>query len=455
MLVKYDTWGTMEEMEKFRFFNKESGAQMPENPLEEARFDRVGRDGTLIFAARGSRFAVPVDETLERAILEAKQIMAESLVSSQPQHTQSLPISQIQALIRAGADPSRIAERYKLSETLVRRFSTAVETEKQYAIEQFLSIAAPKESRVHSIAELIERTLASARIGMESVSWKATRRGLEPWKITARFESAGRQARAEWSWNMHDNSITCLNPAAKKLLGERDETKGASRSDAEGSDAGHDGFPMAITIPGDSVRSARIERTVSAWSEIGGTDVTQTDAHVGDGDVTPTMRTAADETGRSGERRITNGRERLGATGDDRRRGKAASDDDARTDDAGDVISIDALASLASVSGSPHRDGGRRSSETRQDSSSPRTSDTSGSEAGPASLDEDDDSTRERSTDAASHHHGHDAATRDTRHSDGGGKADAADLERNDQKPSKRKSGRSAVPSWDEILFGD
>lgn len=53
---------------------------------------------------------------------------------------------------------------------LVRRFSMAVETEKQYAIEQFLAVAAPKDSRVRTISELVERTLASAGIGMESVT---------------------------------------------------------------------------------------------------------------------------------------------------------------------------------------------------------------------------------------------------------------------------------------------
>lgn len=46
----------------------------------------------------------------------------------------------------------------------------AVETEKQYAIEQFLAVAAPKDSRVRTISELVERTLASAGIGMESVT---------------------------------------------------------------------------------------------------------------------------------------------------------------------------------------------------------------------------------------------------------------------------------------------
>ena len=97
-----------------------------------------------------------------------------------------------------------------------------METEKQYAIEQFLAVPAPKESRVRTLSELIERTFAAAHVRLEDVRWKATRRGLEPWKITAEFDSAGHAARAEWSWNMHDNAVNCLNAMARKLIGEQD-----------------------------------------------------------------------------------------------------------------------------------------------------------------------------------------------------------------------------------------
>lgn len=236
---------------------------MPENPIQEAKFDHVGHDGELVFAVRGMLFSVAVDDTLEHAILEAKQVKSEQVRQVQPAPTPGLPISQIQALIRAGAEPEQVAQRYGLSETLVRRFSSGVETEKQYAIEQFFMLPAPKDSRVHTMSELIERTLAAAGIGMESVSWKATRRGLEPWKITARFESAGRHVTASWSWNMRDNAVACLDATAKKLIGE-------NRAD----DTKEDGpnFPISLNIPGDSVRSARIERAVSAWREPQETD---------------------------------------------------------------------------------------------------------------------------------------------------------------------------------------
>ena len=140
---------------------------MPGNSLEEARFDHVSDTGELVFVSGAGKFAVKVDEALERAILEAKQIRSEVQEEQKTRIPPTLPISQIQSLIRAGADPARVAERYSLSEALVRRFSASVETEKQYAIEQFLAVPAPKESRVRTLSELIERTFAAARVRLE------------------------------------------------------------------------------------------------------------------------------------------------------------------------------------------------------------------------------------------------------------------------------------------------
>lgn len=242
---------------------------MPDQPLVQARFDHVDAEGRLVFAAGEERFAVQVDDTLEHAILEAKQVTSE--ISPRPQHSQTLPISQIQSLIRAGADPSRVAERYGLSEALVRRFSSAVEIEKQYAIEQFFSVPAPKDSRAHTLSELIDRTFAAARVRPEDVAWRATRRGLEPWRIIAQFTSAGRTIRAEWSWNMHDNVVTCLNRTASKLLGDPEPDRRGTIGVAPEQTPTDDEFAVPLNLPGDSARSARIEQTVSAWNASGPT----------------------------------------------------------------------------------------------------------------------------------------------------------------------------------------
>lgn len=357
---------------------------MPKDRLEKARFERVSETGDLVFSLGGRQFAVSLDDTLERAILEAKQVRSEQQQLEQPHEQSTLPISQIQSLIRAGADPSRVAERYGLSTTLVRRFSAAVETEKQYAIEQFLTVPAPKDSKVRTINELVERTLAAASIGMESVTWKSTRRGLEPWHIVAIFTSAGREIHAEWTWNMHDNSVVCLNNAARKLLGEqnpRTENAGGAKASPE------------PALPGDSVRSARIERAVSAWAA---------------------PKPSAPQTHSTSSNPVT-------STG------------------SMPPIDLSASGSMPPVKLSAPVSTGAASTQTPPDDS--------------------------RIPAAQSDAPAHDEVTSDS----GAAPVETGKAAKKEQtaapakaapaepaaKPSRRKSGRSAVPSWDEILFGD
>ncbi|MDX5150450.1 septation protein SepH [Bifidobacterium breve] len=357
---------------------------MPKDRLEKARFERVSETGDLVFSLGGRQFAVSLDGTLERAILEAKQVRSEQQQLEQPHEQSTLPISQIQSLIRAGADPSRVAERYGLSTTLVRRFSAAVETEKQYAIEQFLTVPAPKDSKVRTINELVERTLAAASIGMESVTWKSTRRGLEPWHIVAIFTSAGREIHAEWTWNMHDNSVVCLNNAARKLLGEqnpRTENAGGAKASPE------------PALPGDSVRSARIERAVSAWAA---------------------PKPSAPQTHSASSNPVT-------STG------------------SMPPIDLSASGSMPPVKLSAPVSTGAASTQTPPDDSRIPAAQSDApihdevtSDSGAAPVETGKAAKKEQTAAPAKAAPAEPAA-----------------------KPSRRKSGRSAVPSWDEILFGD
>ena len=366
---------------------------MPDNSLEQARFDHVDGEGNLVFVASGRRFAVAMDDTLERAVLEAKQLASESrLRTRQPRGGESLPLSQIQALIRAGATPAQVADRYGLGEALVRRFAAPVETEKQYAVEQFLSVPAPKDSRARTVAELIERTLAAALVDMTALHWQATRRGLEPWRITARFETSGHEVRAEWTWNMRDNAVTCLNTAAKKLLGEQNL----------GSADGQRQAATAFTFPttsADAIRSVRIEREVSRWAPTHAG--TTTDPAQG----APAAHSASSE-----------------------------ADDGPRSDA---PVPTDGL-TLHPDPSSPLISNGEA-----VPSSLPQTSPTA-----TAMPDAVASATQGGTSPMADAAVPAPSTTADQQASSTGSGDETA-------KPAKRRSGRSAMPSWDEILFGE
>ncbi|WP_297301240.1 septation protein SepH [uncultured Bifidobacterium sp.] len=193
---------------------------MSENGTRVASFDHVDDRGDLVFVCDHRHFAVRVDDALDRAILEAKQVKEEEDVDPQTGKSKPLPVSAIQAAVRAGARPEQVAQQYAVNEALVRRFAAPVETEKKYAIEQFLTMPAPKGSGGRNYQELIGKVLARAGVSLAQVSWQATRRGYEPWNINGVFTLDKRIFNARWAWNMHDNTVTCLNGAARMLLAD-------------------------------------------------------------------------------------------------------------------------------------------------------------------------------------------------------------------------------------------
>ncbi|WP_250309396.1 septation protein SepH [Gardnerella sp. Marseille-Q2328] len=409
---------------------------MLENPPKEASFDHVDANGDLIFICENTPLRVQVDDTLERAIAESQQIIRKngdehnetnSHASATPV-TATLPISQIQALIRAGVDPSHVAQRYNVSEAQVRRFSAGVETEKQYAIEQFLLVPAPKQSNMRTLADLIERTLAKAHIGMETVTWRATRRGLEPWRITATFKTATRTIKAEWTWNMHDNTVTCANPSSRLLLGEDANASEAAKQAAYGGnyrDTVSINFPFTSEeLPGNSIRSARIERAVSQWELRNSDKLSEiqqdTPAYEQRNDLqeensavetdVKTARTASPLTESKTEKQAANNAEQGDVPSQEAERAKQS---------ALAAQSNAAQQSLAQkVQQAEQADACRE--KKAKEATSDRTVSTSQISAKNA------DSVQE-----------------------------APSNEKSSSEHSKRKSGRAAVPSWDEILFGE
>ncbi|MBW3087380.1 DUF3071 domain-containing protein [Bifidobacterium sp. 82T24] len=195
---------------------------MSNETLKAAHFEKVNERGDLVFSLEGRQFAVHVDDRLEQGILASKQIKEENEGKPNPQASATIPISTIQSMIRAGHTTGEIAGEYGLSEALVRRFAQPIETEKRYAVNQFFSSPMPGAPRNRKVSDVIGTSLRAAHVSMDSVTWQATRNKREPWHIHATFEAAGRTIKAEWSWDMRDNSVTPMNSTARKLLKSSD-----------------------------------------------------------------------------------------------------------------------------------------------------------------------------------------------------------------------------------------
>jgi hypothetical protein len=256
---------------------------------------------------------------------------------------------------------------------------------------------------------------------------------------------------------MHDNAVTCLNPTATRLLGIAN-SKNHTVGDADGAPskpAGEldDAFSIVLGIPGDSIRSARIERAVSAWGagegeaqpqqdEPGVSPTVEQGAPRGSArDSTPSAKPASGGTGgestganhsaadeRDTQDQLGTGIPDLYAGADGRVGAGASASADAS---ALNLLPLDASPHAAASDGSAASDTGIDADTAKSHNEDSAASATSAEEHG-----------------AAYGNGTNDADAQSGRKASKESKSDAA-------KPSRRKSRRSAVPSWDEILFGD
>lgn len=442
---------------------------MLENPPKEASFDHVDNNGDLIFIFENTPLKIHVDDTLERAIAESKKLTnvggdnqntVNSIGKSDDSPaatTATLPISQIQALIRAGVDPEHVAKRYNVSESQVKRFSSGVETEKQYAIEQFLTVPAPKQSNMRTISDLIERTLAKAHIGMETVKWRATRRGLEPWLITAEFNTATRTIKAEWTWNMHYNSITCANPSSRLLLGEEIMNNDSSSKKSQFGGAYRDtvsiNFPFANDeLPGNSIRSARIERAVSQWESRNSVNLAN---------VAIQTEAAQKEQNSNNTNNSLDGYTENPILSDLVSNSTPSNNPDNTEQSSANVKNIEAAETAANIANSSSNSGIYKSKENSENEDS--------SENASANISQDNSSENavvdsSKSASAKSKYANSKSNTFGSDSEDAHVQADkTVAIETPKTEPKQhmnehtraKKSTRAAVPSWDEILFGE
>lgn len=192
--------------------------------MKQAVFDHVDSDGNLVLLVDGEETLLRPTGALRHAVENAPSLEHGCQSSPLPFEQQTLPIPQIQSLVRAGHSYKEISEKYKVSEEMVRRFGLPVEQEKRSAITQFLAVTWTGSDQESRIDEVIENGLSASGVDPDSVEWSARRILHQPWQITATFPHGGQSYSATWLWNMQDNTVSCANETARKLTGSDDDS---------------------------------------------------------------------------------------------------------------------------------------------------------------------------------------------------------------------------------------
>lgn len=387
---------------------------MSGNAAIEARFVRVDDEGRLVLDIDGEQAVLNVNDTLLRGVEEARRRQDEAKEAT----GRSIPISTIQTLVRQGTSIAAIARDYGISASQVSRFAQPILVERKMAIEQFLSLPAPrpaaeggspkarKGAATHSIGELVNERFGADGPNKATVEWTASRKPRQPWHITAIIRTPSRTLNAMWLWSVADGTINAVNPTATWIF--------------EGADTTFDHVPPILSdeLPG-------------IMRDAADTVIAQDAQMLGDFDGRahgPSARTeaGADEVGRGAERHAA-----IARSGSN---GSAPAGGDP-TDEHHDIA----------INERSHGETARRSGANQAaDATQPAASNPS--ETHPSGPAGDNATTSAPQRDRA--------ANAPNPAGDSTGAANAAD-EEGTGAPARRRTRRTAVPSWDEIMFGE
>lgn len=205
----------------------ESTPSRAENPvvLRSVSFDHVDDKGNIILtlASNGTsgaaeKLALPLTTELEKGVTRARDIIEQARVAAQKPLQQTLPLAEIQVMVREGASFKEVASKYGIDVETVRHYAQSVEQEKRFAISQFLNVRLATDNGTRSTQRLIADQLQAAGVDMTSLRWNAWRKVHEPWQIQLSYKHSDILYRARWNWNLSDNHVDPLDPAAAQLV---------------------------------------------------------------------------------------------------------------------------------------------------------------------------------------------------------------------------------------------
>lgn len=198
---------------------------MDDNSRITLTFAHADENGNLVIKnpVTHESYILPVTDELEQGIIAAKQTKRDQEGAPLPHTEKALPLSDIQTLIRAGHTPEEISNEYGVAVALVRRFAAPVETEKKFAIAQFLETTLNNDDASlpsSKVKDVIRSSMASLAADYSTIEWTVTRCGQSPWRVQATYDTSRTTETAEWMFNPRDHSVVCVNMPAKHLLGE-------------------------------------------------------------------------------------------------------------------------------------------------------------------------------------------------------------------------------------------
>jgi hypothetical protein len=167
--------------------------------------------------AEGERFRVAADERLRAALRSGAPraaVQAETRVES------ALSPREIQSRLRAGVTAEEVAKAAGIPVGRVQRYETPILAERARVVSEARSASAPGPHRNtpgRPLGGLVDDRVQQEGLDPEAVEWDAKRRQDGTWLVTLAMEAGG-AARATWSWDPSARRVRAIDAGATAIL---------------------------------------------------------------------------------------------------------------------------------------------------------------------------------------------------------------------------------------------
>ncbi len=186
--------------------------------MHDLRLIGVDDDGghLLLADVSGTRFRVPLDESLRAAARRDRPRMGQLLIEIQG----GVRPRDIQAMVRAGLTAHEVAERSGWTIDKIQKYEGPILAEREYVAGLGQAVRLRRRTSSGPTVTLAQRVLdrlTDRGVPVDSVEWDAWRREGPDWTVTVTFTAGGRQRRATWSFDVPSRSVQAKDDEARWL----------------------------------------------------------------------------------------------------------------------------------------------------------------------------------------------------------------------------------------------
>lgn len=158
----------------------------------------------------GNRYSLPITDELRAALRRDR-------VVSPTEEPKPMSPRDIQAHFRAGRTLEELSELTSMPASQLSPYEFPILAERDYAATQARAYRIGHEIGALTVEELVTSRLKSRDVESDSIAWSAIREQGKNWELTATYTVAGRETVASWSIDQQTSSLTALNDEARWL----------------------------------------------------------------------------------------------------------------------------------------------------------------------------------------------------------------------------------------------